>query len=208
MFLNTESRTRVFETEQDGVNYRMISWGRYLRVAITNNSNESVRIGGEYKLQRMIDGNFTDIDDSRNICYGGTYVSEMPVIKLTNEGDGNEIVVDNNEFTIDPGQTIEAQFITMQYAIDDSPEFDGEYRFIYGDAVGGEWLEPGSMAVYACRRYPPGNWRMVHSTCMLRFLREFPLRSSFRMDRVSNRHLRCRNIAASFNDQKELSECL
>lgn len=135
MFLNTEAGTRIFETEQDGVNYSMISWGRYLRVVITNNRSDSVRIGGEYKLQRMIDGNFVDIDDTVNICYGGTYVSEMPVIKVTYEDDGNEIVVDNNEFTIDPGQTIEAQFITMQYVIDDSPESDGKYRFIYGDAV-------------------------------------------------------------------------
>ena len=135
MFLNTEAGTRIYETEQDGVNYRMISWGRYLRVVIANNSNESVRIGGEYKLQRMIDGKFTDIDDSLNTCYGGVYVSEMPVTKITYEGDGNEIVVDNNEFTIDPGQTIEAQFITMQYVIYDSPESDGKYRFIYGDAV-------------------------------------------------------------------------
>lgn len=135
MFLNTEANTRIFETEQDGVKYRMISWGPYLRVVITNNRNDSIRIGGEYKLQRMIDGNFTDIDDSLNICYGGTYVSEMPVIKITNEDDGNEIVVDNNEFTIDSGQTIEAQFITMQYVIEDSPEFNGKYRFIYGDAI-------------------------------------------------------------------------
>ena len=126
-----------YKAECEGVSYTLISWGTYLNVNITNNNDDPVLIGGQYKLQRVIGDEYVDINEGNNLVIAGTHVRDMQLIILHDETDGSEIFLgqENEKFSIAPGQTIEAQFLTGRYVIIDNPDFAGDYRFIYGEAV-------------------------------------------------------------------------
>ena len=129
--------TTPYKAECEGVSYTLISWGTYLSVNITNNDDDPVLIGGQYKLQRVIGDEYVDIDEGNNLVIAGTHVKDMQLIILHDETDESEILLgqENEKFSIAPGQTIEAQFLTGRYVIIDNPDFAGDYRFIYGEAA-------------------------------------------------------------------------
>ena len=126
-----------YETDLDEVNYRIADYGNYMTVYTTNNGSEEATAGGKYQLQRLVDGEYVDLEDNMNLKYGDVYVQDMQRIILHDEADGSEIALsdDEEQFTIAPGQSIKAEFLTMIYPIPDSPDSAGEYRLIYGDAV-------------------------------------------------------------------------
>ena len=132
--------TTPYKAECEGVSYTLISWGTYLSVNITNNDDDPVLIGGQYKLQRVIGDEYVDIDEideGNNLFIAETHVRDMPLIILHNKINKAEILLgqEDEKFSIAPGQTIEAQFLTGRYVIIDNPDFAGDYRFIYGEAA-------------------------------------------------------------------------
>ena len=135
--LDNQMGSIKYETDLDDVNYRIADYGNYMTVYITNNGSEEATIGGKYQLQRLVDGEYVDLEDNMNLKYGDVYVQDMQRIILHDEADGSEIVLadDEEQFTIAPGQSVKAEFLTMIYPILDSPDYAGEYRLIYGDAV-------------------------------------------------------------------------
>ena len=126
----------LYETDLDDVNYRLANYGNYITVYITNNGSEETAIGGRYRLQRLIEGEYVDLEDNMNLKYGDVYVQDMPRIILHNEEDGSEIDLTGADepFILAPGQTVKVEFLTMVYPILDSLDYEGEYRLIYGDA--------------------------------------------------------------------------
>ena len=126
-----------YEADVDDINYKLTDYSNYITVFITNNGSEEAYIGGEYRLQRLTGGKYTDIHDGVDMIYAGVHVQDMPLIVLHDNADGSEIPLadETNQFVIKPGQTIKAEFLTMRYAIFDYPEYEGEYRFIYGNVV-------------------------------------------------------------------------
>lgn len=127
----------VYEANQNDVNYRLIYYGGYLTVYITNQGTRERIVGGEYRLQRFVGGEYIDIEDNNNLIRGGVHVQDMPLIELYDQADGSEIILANedDQFTVYPNQTINANFLTMQYPIFDDPSYEGAYRFIYGDVM-------------------------------------------------------------------------
>ena len=126
-----------YEADVDDINYKLTDYSNYITVFITNNGSEDAYIGGEYRLQRLTGGKYTDIQDGVDMIYAGVHVQDMPLIVLHDNADGSEITLadETDQFVIKPGQTIKAEFLTMRYAIFDYPEYEGEYRFIYGNVV-------------------------------------------------------------------------
>ncbi len=127
----------VYETVDGDVSYKLVDYGNYMRVIITNNGSTDAYAGGEYRLQRLENGIYTDIEDDVNLIYNGVHVKDMPLILLHDEADGSEISLpaEDDQFVIKPGQTIKAEFLTMRYRIFENPEYNGDYRLIYGDVV-------------------------------------------------------------------------
>ena len=127
---------RAYETVCKDVNYSLTDYGNYITVYITNNGTEEVPIGGKYRLQRLIDGEYTDLEGNVNMFYGDTNVMDMPLIILHDEADVSEIVLadEEEEFWIAPGQIVKAEFLTLRYPIFDDPEYAGDYRLVYGEA--------------------------------------------------------------------------
>ena len=126
-----------YEADVDDINYKLTDYSNYITVFITNNGSEDAYIGGEYRLQRLTGGKYTDIQDGVDMIYAGVHVQDMPLIVLHDNADGSVITLadETDQFVIKPGQTIKAEFLTMRYAIFDYPEYEGEYRFIYGNVV-------------------------------------------------------------------------
>ncbi len=126
-----------YEANVDDINYKLTDYSNYITVFITNNGSEDAYIGGEYRLQRLTGGKYTDIQDGVDMIYAGVHVQDMPLIVLHDNADGSVITLadETDQFVIKPGQTIKAEFLTMRYAIFDYPEYEGEYRFIYGNVV-------------------------------------------------------------------------
>ena len=126
-----------YQTNQNDVNYNLIYYGEYITVYITNSGDCEATIGGEYYLQRFIDGEYVDLEDNNNLIRCGVHVKDMPLIILHDQADGSEIILSNEDeqFTIYPGQTINAEFLTMRYPISDDPSYAGAYRFVYGDVM-------------------------------------------------------------------------
>lgn len=126
-----------YEANVDDISYKLTDYSNYITVFITNNGSEDAYIGGEYRLQRLTGGKYTDIQDGVDMIYAGVHVQDMPLIVLHDNADGSEITLadETDQFVIKPGQTIKAEFLTMRYAIFDYPEYEGEYRLIYGNVV-------------------------------------------------------------------------
>ena len=126
-----------YQTNQNDVNYNLIHYGEYIIVYITNNGDCEATIGGEYYLQRFIDGEYVDLEDNNNAMRDGVHVKDMPLIILHDKADGSEIILSNEDeqFTVYPGQTINAEFLTMRYPISHDPSYAGAYRFVYGDVM-------------------------------------------------------------------------
>ncbi len=132
-----EAPGNYYEADVDDINYKLTDYSNYITVFITNNGSEDAYIGGEYRLQRLTGGKYMDIQDGVNLIHAGVHVQDMPLIVLHDNADGSEITLadETDQFVIKPGQTIKAEFLTMRYAIFDYPEYEGEYRFIYGNVV-------------------------------------------------------------------------
>lgn len=126
-----------YEVNVDDINYKLTDYSNYITVFITNNGNKDAYVGGEYRLQRLTGGKYTDVQDGVDLIYAGVHVQDMPLIVLHDNADGSEITLadETDQFVIKPGQTIKAEFLTMRYNIFDFPEYEGEYRFIYGNVV-------------------------------------------------------------------------
>ncbi len=127
----------VYAAEADEVHYRLTRYGKYITVYMTNSGSENKIIGGEYRLQRKIDGEYTDMDDDNDMITEEGHVRDMQLIYLKDEADGTEIKLANEDdcFTIAPGQKIMGRFLTLRYRIHQEPEYSGDYRFIYGDVA-------------------------------------------------------------------------
>ncbi len=132
-----ELEEEIYETKQNDVNYKLIYYGDYITVYITNHGNQEATIGGEYRLQRFIDSEYVDLEDNNNRLCDGVHVKEMPLIILRDEANGSEIILSNedDQFTIYPDQTISANFLTMRYPISHDSSYEGAYRLVYGDVV-------------------------------------------------------------------------
>lgn len=132
-----ELEEEIYETKQNDVNYNLVYYGDYITVYITNHGNREATIGGEYRLQRFIDSEYVDLEDNNNQIRGGMHVKDMPLIILHDEADGSEIVLsdEDDQFTIYPGQTVSANFLTMRYPISHDLSYEGAYRLIYGNVV-------------------------------------------------------------------------
>ena len=127
----------VYEVNQNDVNYQLIDYGNYLSVYITNQSTGESIVGGEFRLQRFVEGEYVDLEDDNNLIYGGVHVQDIPLIALYDVEDNSEIILDNenDKFTVYPNQTINAKILTLRYPIHNAPSFAGDYRLIYGDVI-------------------------------------------------------------------------
>ena len=126
-----------YEVDADDISYELVDYGNYISVYITNKGSKDVSIGGEYRLQRLIDGEYKDIEDDMNLKYGDVHVQDMPLIVMYDDLNGVELPLadEDGTFVIGAGQRVLANFLTLRYRIFDSPEYTGDYRLIYGDVV-------------------------------------------------------------------------
>ena len=125
-----------FEKDYDGLQFQVVNYGRYLTVIVTNNDAETRSFGGEYQIQRKIDGSYTDVPhDTFDLIYGGKNVKNMPHVKMYDLTNESEIEIQSEEeiINIDAGQKIEIDFMTMNYEIYALKDYAGEYRLVYGD---------------------------------------------------------------------------
>ena len=126
-----------YEVDIDDISYELVDYDNYISVYITNKGSKDVSIGGEYRLQRLIDGKYTDIEDDMNLKYGDVHVQDMPLIVMYDDLNGVELPLadEDGTFVIGAGQRVLANFLTLRHRIFDSPEYTGDYRLIYGDVV-------------------------------------------------------------------------
>lgn len=125
-----------YRNECGNLSVEVTDAGNYVRLVITNNGTETETFGGEYLIQRNIDGEFRDVaHDTFNLIYAGTDINDLPHVSLKNRDSGEEIALASETETVEiaPGQVIDAEFMMMNYEIFAEPEFEGEYRLIYGD---------------------------------------------------------------------------
>ena len=131
--------SKEYMEEYDGLTIQVRDYDNYLDVVVTNHGTETKTFGGEYGVYRNENGEYSEIPDDMNLIHGGVHVQDMERLQaydITNDTANEteiEINPEDNRITIEPGQKIRIKFLTMIYRIFDSPEYEGDYRLIYGD---------------------------------------------------------------------------
>lgn len=128
-------RTEEYIQDYDGLLIKVRDFGNYLDVVVANNDNEARTFGGEYCIYRDEDGKYSEVLNDVNLISRGVNVQDMVRIKAYDMSNDTEIELNpkDNLITIEPGQKIKIEFLTLTYRIFDEPEYVGDYCLTYGD---------------------------------------------------------------------------